>query len=142
MRKAALWHERAGQSLLKLPPRVMGPQERAYYALVEYRAAVQDYARRPQMRRAGLRYLGALENCLKTSKEGYSHEMIFAGFPSARIGLWRKAAGFFAESAAQLQKESEFSLAREMFETAEFYLRKLGSLKAAKVMHERAIRVG
>ena len=86
--------------------------------------------------------MGALETCLKASKEGYSHEMIFAGFLSARMGLWSKAAGLFAESAAQLQKESEFALAREMFETAEFYLNKIRSLKAAKIMHERAIRVG
>ena len=112
--EAAHWRERAGNAYAKLPNRLMGSQERAYYALVEFRSAVQDYRTVGGMRRAALAYLRALDTCLRTSKEGYSHEMLFAGFLSKKLGLRTKAVDFFKDAAEQFEREGKSQLAREM----------------------------
>ena len=124
LNEAAYWHERAGDGYMKLPNRVMGKQERAYYALVEYRGAVQDYMRGQLMRRAAKRYLNALSICLKGGKEGYSHEMLFAGYLAGKIGLPKKAASFFKESAKQFEHEAKLELSRETYTLAEHFSRK------------------
>jgi tetratricopeptide (TPR) repeat protein len=140
-KKAAYWHERAGDGYLKVPKRVMGAQERAYYALVEYRSALQDYMSGAPMRRAAQRYLNALNTCLKGGKEGYSHEMLFAGHLSAKLGYLKKAAGFFMDSAKQFEHEAKLKLAREMYELAAICFRKIGDDKTAKKVRAAAARL-
>jgi tetratricopeptide (TPR) repeat protein len=114
-RRAAYWHERAGQGYMKLPARVMGRQERAYYAAVEFHAAIQDYA--PKLARHGevQSYLRALGVCLEAGKEGYSHEMLFAAHLCAKIHVFRQAAVFFTDCAVRFQKEGQSVLARECY---------------------------
>jgi tetratricopeptide (TPR) repeat protein len=130
LKEAGYWHERAGDAYLSVPARVMGAEEKAYYALIEYRSALQDYVSGPRMLKAAKSYLKALDTCLKGGKEGYSHEMLFAGHLSAKVGLFRKAAGFFQESAKQFEQESKLTLAREMRKLAESYS-KLGRKRSS-----------
>lgn len=99
---------------LKLPRGTMSAQEKAYYALIEFRGAVQDYRSGESMRRAAEAYLQALNTCLKAGKEGFSHEMLFAGYLSKKIGQLRKAANLFADSAVQFNRERKLKLAQEM----------------------------
>jgi tetratricopeptide (TPR) repeat protein len=141
LKKAATWHERAGLSYLRVPNSVMGAQERAYYALVEFRDALQNYKSGALMRRAAQRYLKALGICLKAGKEGYSHEMLFAGHLSAKLGSAKRAAAFFADSAMQFEQEKKRKLAREMYELAAVYYAKSGILGFAKKMQTAAINV-
>lgn len=117
-KKAGYWHERAGQGYMSLPTRVMGAQERAYYALVEFRSAVQDYSSSRLMRRAAKCYLKALSACLRGGKEGYSHEMLFAGHLCAKLKMPQRAASFFTDSAQQFSRESKNDLAAEMLSLA------------------------
>lgn len=114
--EAARWRERAGNAYAKLPRQVMGSQEKAYYALVEFRTAIQDYRTIRGMRRATGAYLKALDTCLRASKEGYSHEMLFAGFLAKKLGLRKKAAGFLEDAAEQFERDGKLSLARELRE--------------------------
>jgi hypothetical protein len=139
--KAAYWRERAGGGYLKLSNRVMGSQERAYYALVEFRSAVQDYKSGASLLRAARSYLKALKICLKTSKEGYSHEMLFAGHLSAKMGLLKTAASFFADSAKQLEQERKLNLAREMYQLAADYSDKAGDRRSANKLRSAAAMV-
>jgi tetratricopeptide (TPR) repeat protein len=126
-KKAGYWHERAGQAYKKLPTNFMGAQEKAYYALIEFRGAVQDYSSGESMRRAAHAYLKALNTCLTAGKEGYSHEMLFAGHLSIKMGQLRKAAGFFKDSAKQFEQERKPKLAREMHRLAAVCLEKAGA---------------
>ncbi len=123
-KKAGYWRERAGQAYMKLPTSVMGAQERAYYALIEFRGAVQDYSSGESMRRAAHAYLKTLNTCLTAGKEGYSHEMLFAGHLSIKMDQLRKAAGFFNDSAKQFEEERKRKLAREMHRLAADCLQK------------------
>ena len=113
LRKAAYWHVRAGEAYLKVPAGIMGPQERAYYAMLEFRGAVQDLAPDASMPSAAYGYLKTLKVCLKTGKDGYSHEMLFAAHLCAKIHEFRQAAEFFAETATQFEKEGQGALAKE-----------------------------
>lgn len=98
-RKAGYWHERAGLGYMRLPARVMGREERAYYGMVEFRNAIQNYAPALLSRRKVVdRYLSALRVCLKGGKEGYSHEMLFAAHLCVKIHEFRQAADFFTEA--------------------------------------------
>ncbi len=139
--KAAYWHERAGQGYTILPNRVMGGQERAYYALIEYRSALQDYRTGPGMRRTARLYLNALNKCLKAGKEGYSHEMLFAGHLSAKLGLTRRAANFFMNSANQFKNEAKTKLAHEMYAMAAISFEKAGDSKMAKKAHDAGANI-
>ncbi len=141
LKKAAYWHERAGQGYMRLPARVMGAQERAYYALVEFRGALQDFMSGAPMRRAAIRYLKALETCLKGGKEGYSHEMLFAGHLSAKIGFRRKAAGFFMDCGKQFEREAKLKLAHEMYDLSAHYFEKAGDLKMAQNSRAAAVKL-
>jgi tetratricopeptide (TPR) repeat protein len=141
LRKAAYWHERAGHGYLKLSNRIMGAQERAYYALIEYRAALQNYMSGASMRRAAQQYLRALNTCLEAGKEGYSHEMLFAGHLSARLGQLKRAAEFFMDSAKQFEQESKVKLAREMYELASTYFQRIGNTNTAKKVRTAAARL-
>jgi hypothetical protein len=138
LRKAGYWHEEAGQGYLKLQSRLMGPQERAYYAMVEFRSAIQDYAHTPSMRSAAYSYLKALEICLKAGKEGYSHEMLFAASLCAKIHAFKKAAGFFAETAAEFEKEKQRGLARESYLLGAPYYEKSGNARLARELRAAA----
>lgn len=141
LKRAAYWHERAGDGYLRVPTRVMGAQERAHYALVEYRGALQDYMSGAAMRRAAQRYLNALNMCLKAGKEGYSHEMLFAGHLSAKLGFLKKAAEFFMDSAEQFEQEAKLKLAREMYELAALCFQKVGERKTTKRVRVTAARL-
>ncbi len=121
-KKAGAWHEKAGDAYLKLSGRMMGEPERAYYALLEFRSALQDYGSGKRMRRAAARYLHSLTTCLKHSKEGYSHEMLFAGFLSAKLGSHKQAGRFFRDSSKQFEQNRDAELAREIRELALKYL--------------------
>jgi tetratricopeptide (TPR) repeat protein len=114
--EAATWRERAGNAYARLPTRVMRSQERTYYALVEFRSAIQDYKNTKGMRRVTNAYLKALDTCLKASKEGYSHEMLFAALLAKKLGLRKKAAGFFKDAAKQFERDGKSTLARELHE--------------------------
>jgi len=132
MSKAGYWHEKAGQGYMRLPTRVMGQQERAYYGLIEFRSAVQDYTPDASMRKAAKNYMRALSLCLKAGKEGYSHEMLFAGHLSSKIKDFKRAAEFFADAAEQLKNEPK--LARGSCELAARYYERSGNhLAAAKL---------
>jgi len=117
----------------------MGAQEKTFYALVEFRSALQDYRSGTMMRRAAKRYLTALEICLKAGKEGYSHEMLFAGYLSAKIGLLKKAATLFMDSAKQFEQEKP-NLAREMYELAASCFEKVGKKRTAKRVRTAAAK--
>jgi tetratricopeptide (TPR) repeat protein len=122
LNKAGAWHEKAGKAYLKVSNRMMAEPERAYYALLEFRSALQDYGSGKNFRRTATRYLAALEKCLKHGDEGYSHEMLFAGFLSAKLGANSKAARFFTKASKQ-PKEARLSnevneLARKHFKKA------------------------
>jgi hypothetical protein len=116
----------------------MGPQEKAFYALVEFRSALQDYKSGTSMQRAAKRYLAVLGICLKAGKEGYTHEMLFAGHLSARLGHLRKAAGFFMDSAKQFEQEAKLKLARETYELAATCLQEIGDDRMAKKVRAAA----
>ncbi len=122
LKKAGAWHEKAGDAYLKISGRVMGEPERAYYALLEFRSALQDYGSGKRMPRAAARYLHSLTTCLKYSKEGYSHEMLFAGFLSAKLGSHKQAGRFFRDSSKQFEQNRDTELAREIRELALKYL--------------------
>ncbi len=122
LKKAGALHEKAGEVYLKISGRVMGEPERAYYALLEFRSALQDYGSGKRMRRAAVRYLHSLTTCLKHSKEGYSHEMLFAGFLSAKLGSHKQAGRFFRDSSKQFEQGGDTQLAREIRELALKYL--------------------
>jgi tetratricopeptide (TPR) repeat protein len=139
--KAAYWHERGGQAYLRLPSKVMELQERAYYALVEFRHALQEYMPGPSMRRAAQRHIKALEVCLKGGKEGYSHEMLFAGYLAAKLGMLRKSANFFLDSAKQFEQETKLKLAREMYEMAAFSFEKMGDNETARAVRSAAAKL-
>ncbi len=68
LKRAAHWHERAGRGYMQLPSRVMGTQEKAYYALVEFRSALQDYVSGTSMRRAAKLYLNSLRSALRQGR--------------------------------------------------------------------------
>ena len=137
--KAAVWHEKAGRGYLKLPAKLMTPQERAYYAMVEFRAALQDYAPDLSRRGAVQSYLKTLATCLKPGKEGYSHEMLFAANLCAKTHAYRRAAIFFADTALQFQKERQESLARESYRLAVRYCEKSGDAKLARKLRAAAV---
>ncbi len=103
---------------MALPTRVMGTQERAYYAVLEFRSAIQDYKLVPSTRRATKSYLKALGVCLERGKEGYSHEMLFAGLLCAKLKMPQRAAAFFIDCAQQFSRESKNELAVEMYAMA------------------------
>ena len=130
--KAGYWHEKAGQGYLQVSSKSMGLQERAYYAMVEYRSAVQDYAPNLSGRSVARAYLRALAVCLKGGYEGYSHEMLFAGHLCAKIHEFKKAAQFFAETAEMFSKNKEERLARESYSLAAKYFMRCGDLTAAR----------
>jgi tetratricopeptide (TPR) repeat protein len=138
LKEATYWHERAGQAYMRLPSKVMGTQERAYYALVEFRSALQEYMAGPAMKRAGQRSVKALDTCLKGGKEGYSHEMLIAGYLSAKLGMLKKSATFFTDSAKQFEREAKLKLAREMYEMPAFSFDKAGDHKTATTVRRTA----
>lgn len=105
LKKAGAWHEKAGEAYIRTPNRIMGEPERAYYALLEFRSALQDYGSGKKMRQAAARYLAALAACLKHGGEGYSHETLFAGFLCSKLGAQRRAGRFFASAGKYLQEE-------------------------------------
>ncbi len=119
LKTAAAWHEKAGKSYLKVSNRIMREPERAYYALVEFRSALQDYGSGKRMRQTAARYLAALATCLKHGEEGYSHEILFAGFLSAKLGAHEQAGRFFTHAAKQLE---EAELSKEAYELASQHL--------------------
>ena len=141
-RKAAYWHDRAGQSYMKLAPAMMGRQERAYYAMVEFRAAVQDYVPNLSRRSAVRSYLKMLAICLETGKEGYSHEMLFAAHLCAQIHAYRKASVFFADTAMQLHKEGQGALARESYRLGVQYYGKSRSANLTRKLRAAAAALG
>jgi len=132
LNKAAQWHEKAGQAYMKLPGEIMGASERAYYGMVEFRSAVQDYAPNLAMRRAAKGYLDALSVCLRAGKEGYSHEMLFAAHLCVKIRDFTRAARFFADTAEQFKKEKVAKLARETTELAAKYYERSGNARAVR----------
>ncbi len=132
MNKAAQWHEKAGQGYMRLPGRLMGPSERAYYSMVEFRCAIQDYAPSMAMRRAARSYLNALGICLRAGKEGYSHEMLFAAHLCAKIRDFTRAAQFFADTAEQFKKEKLPKLAKDATELASKYYERSGNFRTAR----------
>ncbi len=132
MNQAAHWHEKAGQGYMKLPNKIMGASERAYYGMVEFRSAIQDYAPRLAMRNAARGYLNALSICLGAGKEGYSHEMLFAAHLCTRIRDFNRAAQFFADTAEQFKKEKMPKLAREANEWAAKYYERSGNFRTAR----------
>jgi tetratricopeptide (TPR) repeat protein len=132
LKKAGYWHEKAGQGYVKLPTKIMGVQERAYYGMVEFRSALQDYAPNSSMRRAAKSYLNSLTICLRTSKEGYSHEMLFAAHLYAKIREFKRAADFFADTAEEFKKEKEVKLANETYELAAKYYVRSGNSRFAR----------
>jgi len=115
---------------MKLASRTMGLQERAYYGMIEFRSAIQDYVPNSSIRTAGKNYLNALGICLKTSKEGYSHEMLFAAHLCAKISAFMRAGHFFADAAEQFKSEPR--LARKTFELAIQYYEQSGERRAAR----------
>ena len=139
LNKAAQWHEKAGQGYMKLPGKLMGASERAYYGMVEFRCAIQDYAPSLAMRRAAQGYLDALSVCLRTGKEGYSHEMLFAAYLCVRIRDFTRAAQFFADAAEQFKKEKILKLARDAKELAAKYYERLGNSRAARNLRTAGI---
>lgn len=121
---AAHWHEKAGQGYMRLSSKLMGTSERAYYAMIEFRCAIQDYAPRLAMRRTARGYLKALNICLKAGKEGYSHEMLFAAHLCVCIRDFKRATKFFADTAEQFEKERLLELAKEAnYLAAKYYER-------------------
>jgi len=140
--KAAVWHERAGRSYMKLPTAVMGRQERAYYAMGEFRAAIQDYTPYLSGRSAVRSYLKALAICLEPGKEGYSHEMLFAAHLCAKTHAYGRAARFFTDTALQFQKERQEVLARESYRLAVEYCKKAGEAELARKLRAAAITLG
>lgn len=136
--KAGYWHEEAGQGYMKVPSRLMGPQERAYYAMVEFRSAIQDYAPNPSMRSAAHSYLKAIRVCLKAGKEGYSHEILFAASLCAKIHEFKKAAEFFADTAAQFEREKQEGLAHESYLLGARYYEKSGNARLARELRATA----
>lgn len=96
----------------------MGKPERTYYAMMEFRAALQDYQTGNDMRRAAAKYLSALSTCLKDGAEGYSHEMLFAGLLYAELGSHRESGKLLTACGKQLEAAKEERLAREVFALA------------------------
>jgi hypothetical protein len=107
----------------------MGLQERAYYAMIEFRSAIQDYVPSSTIRKNAKNYLNALSICLKAGKEGYSHEMLFAAHLCVKTGAFNKAGQLFADAAEQLENEPR--LAREAFELACKCYERLGNRRTA-----------
>ena len=136
--RAAVWHERAGKGYMSLPNAVMGRQERAYHALVEYRAAVQDHAPNLSRRRVVDSYLKALAICSGPGEEGYSHEMLFAAHLCAKIHAYKRAAAFFADCGTQFRKDRDRSLASECYRLGAEYYEKSGNTKMAQGLRRRA----
>ncbi len=116
---------------MQLPSAVMGKEDRAYYGLMEFRAAIQNYA--PNLSGRGVvdSYMIALDICLKPGKEGYSHEMLFAAHLYAKMRQLRKAAVFFAETGAQFQKERQHALARQSYQLGAQYFERTGNARVA-----------
>ena len=141
LKRAAAWHQKAGEAYLKIPSRIMGEPERAYYVLLEFRSALQDYGSGKGMRRAAARYLTALTTCLKHGKEGYSHEMLFAGFLSAKLGSHKRAGGFFMDSAEQFKQGKDTELAREIYTLASKHFQRAGIRGDAVKAHAMAVRL-
>jgi tetratricopeptide (TPR) repeat protein len=139
LNKAAHWHEKAGQGYMKLPGKLMGASERAYYAMVEFHSAIQDYAHSLAMRGAARRYLNALDVCLRAGKEGYSHEMLFAAHLCAKIRDFTRAAHFFSDTAEQFKKEKLPKLARDATESAARYYERARKAKSALRLQTREI---
>jgi hypothetical protein len=131
-RKAAYWHERAGQGYTSLSSSAMGKQDRAYYGMVEFRAAIQDYAPNLLGRRVVERYLKMLAICTKPGKEGYSHEMLFAAHLCAKMRWLKKAASLFGDTAVQFRKEKQHVLARQSYQLSMHYFEMSGNLKMAR----------
>ena len=77
--------------------------------------------------RSAYGYLKALQLCLKSGKEGYSHEMLFAASLCAKVHEFKRAAEFFADTAIQLEKEKQRSLAYESYLLAAQYYKKSGN---------------
>ena len=136
--RAAVWHERAGKGYMSLPNAVMGRQERTYYALVEYRAAVQDRAPNLSERGGADRYLKALAICVGPGKEGYSHEMLFAAHLCIKIRAYKRAAVFFADCGSQFRKDGQRGLARECYGLGAEYFEKSGNARRTRELRKRA----
>ena len=124
LERAAFWHERAGRGYMKLPISLMSRQERAYCALGEFHAAIQDHAPKLSRRSAVQSYLKVLAHCLKAGKGGYSHEMFFAARLCAKTGMYVEAAVFFTDTALQFQKERQSALAHQSYSLAVEYSEK------------------
>jgi tetratricopeptide (TPR) repeat protein len=137
-RKAAYWHEKVGQGYMKLPTAVMGKSERAYYGMVEFRAAIQDYAPNLARRTAVQSYLKALAICLKPGKEGYSHEMLFAAHLCAKLREFKTAAAYFEDTAKQFETEKQVDLAKETYALAAQFYDKAGSAGLARRLHAKS----
>ena len=141
LKKAGAWHEKAGYAYLNISNRIMGEPERAYYALLEFRSSLQDYGSGKRMRRAAARYLAALATCLKHSKEGYSHEMLFAGFLSAKLGSHKRAGRFFMDSAKQFEQGKDTALTREIYALASKQFQRAGARRDAVKAHVMVMRL-
>ena len=141
LKRAGAWHEKAGDAYLRISNRTMGEPERAYYALLEFRSALQDYGSGKEMQRAAARYLTALTTCLKHGKEGYSHEMLFAGFLSANLGSHKRAGRFLMDSAEQFKQGRDTELAREIYTIASKHFRRAGIRRDAVKAHAMVVRL-
>ncbi len=141
LKKAGAWHEKAGDAYLKISNRTMGEPERAYYALLEFRSALQDYGSGKGMPRAAARYLTALTTCLEHGKEGYSHEMLFAGFLSSKLGSDKRAGRFFMDSAKQFEQGKDTELAREIYSLALKHFQRAGARRDAVKAHAMVNRL-
>jgi tetratricopeptide (TPR) repeat protein len=139
LNKAARWHEKAGQGYMKLPGRLMGASERAYYGMVEFHCAIQDYAPSLAMRKAAKGYLDALSVCLRTGKEGYSHEMLFAAHLCVKIRDFTRAGQFFADAAEEFKKEKVLKLAKDAKELATKYYERSGNSRTASKLRTARI---
>ena len=93
------------------------------------------------MKRAAQHYVKALDTCLKGGKEGYSHETLFAGYLSAKLGMLQKSASFFMDSAKQFEREAKLKLAQEMYQMAAFSFDRLGDRETARVVRSAAAKL-
>lgn len=133
------WRGKAAEAYLEVAEEVMPKGEREYYALLELRSAIQDAHGKPAaMRKAALLYRRLFAGIWEESKEGYSHEAIFAGLLHAKFREYGSGGRLLFQAGQVLEQSGEVQLAKQCFERAAIFFQRSGQKEEAAGMARRA----
>lgn len=109
LKEAGGWRREAGKGYLSLKDDEMPTDERNYFALVEYRNAVQDLHGDPSLNDAAKEYAAVLKENFSAGAEGLTHEGLFAGAFFRTVGDHLTAAKYLFDTAEAMSEQASSS---------------------------------